>query len=72
MQRLEVEYQVQLADILKQPVQTLDKDLDQIQQCKRRLGARADQDEVECGVVSVCDQGRRIILRLERCVGRCC
>jgi len=35
MQRLEIENQVQLAHILKQPVQRLDKDLYQIQQRQR-------------------------------------
>jgi hypothetical protein len=35
MQRLEIENQVQLAYILKQVIQTLDKDVDQVQQRQR-------------------------------------
>lgn len=53
VQRLEIENQVQLAHILKQPVQRLDKHLDQIQQRQRRFRRRADQDKVQRRVVSV-------------------
>ena len=38
-----VEYQVELADILKSPVERLDKDLDQIQDPKFGLGAIDDK-----------------------------
>lgn len=53
MQALEVEDQIELAHVLEQAVQRLDEDLDQVEQRQGGLGRRADQDEVERGVVSV-------------------
>lgn len=56
VQRLKVEDQIQLAHILKQPVQGLDVDLDQIDQREGRLGRGGDDDEVEGRVVAVGDE----------------
>lgn len=56
MQRLEVEYEIQLADILEQAVECLDEDLDEVEQREGRLGGGGDEDEVEGGVVAVGDE----------------
>lgn len=53
MQRLEVEDEVELADILEEPVKGLYEDLDQVEKCEWRLGRCADYDEVEGRVVTV-------------------
>lgn len=60
MQGFEAKDQIELADILEQSIEGLNKDLDEVQQGKRRLGRGGDQNEVECSVVSVGDLGRRI------------
>ncbi|PNY29958.1 Frataxin [Tolypocladium capitatum] len=54
--RLKVEYEVQLAHVLKQPVQGLDVDLYQVDQGERRLGRRRYHDEVEGRIVAVGDE----------------
>ncbi|KAJ8112807.1 hypothetical protein OPT61_g4912 [Boeremia exigua] len=53
VQRLEVEDEVELAHVLEQAVQSLDEDLDQVEQGQRRLGGGGDDDEVEGGVVAL-------------------
>lgn len=60
MKRLEAEDQVQLADILKEPVKSFNEDLDEVDQSERRLGRRRYENEVKSRVVSVCDLGRHI------------
>ena len=61
MQRLEVENQIQFTHILKEIVQALDEHVDQVQQRERALRRRRDDDEVQRGVVAVCDEGRRVV-----------
>ena len=62
MQRLEIEDQIQLAHVLEQSIQGFHEDLNQIQECKRRLGGGGDEDEVERGVVAVGHERWSIIL----------
>ena len=62
MQRLEVEDQVEFADVLEQPVQCFHIYLYQIQQCKWRLGRSTDHDEVQRGIVPVRYERRRIVV----------
>jgi hypothetical protein len=66
MQGLEIEDQVQLANILKQSVQRLDVDLDEIDQGQRRLGRRGYDDEVESRIVSICYKRWHIVRRRGR------
>lgn len=63
MQRLEIEDQIQLADVLEQPIQSLDIDLDEVDQGQRALGAGADDDEVQRGIVAVGDERGDIVVR---------
>lgn len=53
MQRLEIKDEIQLADILEQPIQRLYVHLDQVDQRQWALGAGAYDDKVERGVVAV-------------------
>ncbi len=62
MQRLKIEYQIQLAHILKQPIQRLYKNLYEIEKRKRRLRGGADEDEVEGCVVAVGYQGGSVVV----------
>ena len=62
MQRLEVENQIQLADILEQAVEGLDEDLDEIEEGEGGFGGGGDEDEVEGGVVAVGDEGGGVVL----------
>lgn len=64
MQRLEIEDQIQFADILKQPVQGFDKDLYQIEQSEGRFGRGGDDDEVECRIVTVGDERGGVVVLL--------
>lgn len=65
MLRLEIEDEIQLAHVFEQAVQRLDKDLDQVKQCQRRLGRRADRDEVQRCIVPVRDE--RGVVRVLGC-----
>lgn len=62
MQRLKIEYQIQLAHILKQPIQRLYKNLYEIEKRERRLGGGADEDEVKGCVVAVGYQGGGVVV----------
>ncbi|OAQ97517.1 hypothetical protein LLEC1_01948 [Akanthomyces lecanii] len=62
VQRLKVEDEVELADVLKELVERLDVDLDQVDQGERRLGRRRDDDEVERRVVAVRDERGHVVL----------
>jgi hypothetical protein len=64
MQRLVVEYQIQFAHVLEQPVQRLDVHLDQVDQRQRGLGRRRDDDEVKGGIVAVGDERGDVVLVL--------
>lgn len=66
VQGLEVEDEVQLADVLEQLVQRLDVHLDQVQQGQGRLGGRRYDDEVQRRVVAVRHEGRHVVVRLRR------
>lgn len=61
MQRFKVEDQVQLAHVLEEVVQALDKDVDEIKQGQRTLGRSGDDDEVERCVVAVGDERGRVV-----------
>ena len=63
MQCFEVEDEVEFADIFEEAVERLNENLDKVEQGERRFGGRADDDEVESGVVSVGYEGRRIVVR---------
>lgn len=62
MQRLKIENHIQFADILKQTVQSLDEDLDEVEQGQGRFGGGGDDDEVERCVVAVGDEGGEVVL----------
>ncbi len=64
VQRLEVEDEVELAHVLEEPVERLDEHLDQVEQRQRRLGRRADENEVQRCVVPVRDERRRVAVLL--------
>lgn len=66
VQRLEVEDQVQLADIFEELIKRFNVDLDQVDERQRRLGRRRDDDEVECCVVSVRHEGGDVVLLFGR------
>ncbi len=53
MQCLEVEDQVQLAHVLKQPIECFDENLDQVEESERGLCGSGDEDEIESCVVTV-------------------
>lgn len=57
---LEVEDEVELADVFKEAVQRLDVDLDEVDEGQRRLGRRRDDDEVERRVVAVGHERRPV------------
>lgn len=63
MQGLEVENQVEFADILEEAVERLDKDLDKVEQGKRRFGGGADDNEVERRVVAIGDERGGVVVR---------
>lgn len=72
--RLKVEDEVELADVLEQPVERLDINLDQVDQGERGLGGCRDDDKVECGIVAVSDEGGRVgggVGTAGRARGRC-
>jgi hypothetical protein len=72
VQRLKVKDQIQLAHVLKQPIQRFHVYLDQIYQRQRTLRARADNDKVQRRIVAVGDEGRYVVVRRRggvRCVG---
>lgn len=56
MQCLEIEDEVQFADILEEAVKGLYEDLDEVEKGKRRFGGSGYDDEVECRVVAICDE----------------
>lgn len=62
MQRLEIKDQVQLADILKKPIQCLHVYLDQIDQGKGAFRAGAYDNEIECRIVTVGNEGWDIVM----------
>ena len=64
MQGLEVENQIQFANIFEEPVERFNKDLDQIEKGEWRFCGSRDEDEVEGCVVPVCYQRRSIIVGL--------
>ena len=53
MQRLKVENQVQLADVLKEAVEGFDEDLDEVEEGERGFGRGGDEDEVEGCVMAI-------------------
>lgn len=62
MQCLEIEDQIELADILEQAIERLNEDLDQIEQRERRLGGGGNYYEVQGCVVAVGYEGRRVVV----------
>lgn len=64
MQCLEVEDQIQLAHVLKQPIECFDENLDQVEESERGLCRSGDEDEIESRVVTVGYEGRRIVMGL--------
>lgn len=66
MEGFEVEDEVELADILEELVESLDIDLDQVQQGERGLGGCRDDYEVEGRVVAVGDERGDVIVRFRR------
>lgn len=66
MQRLKVENQIQLADILKQPVQRFDVYLNQIDEGERGLSGGRNDDEIEGGVVTVRNEGGDVVVWFRR------
>ena len=64
MQRLEIKYQIQLTHILKQPVQSFDEDLDEVEEREGGFCRGGDEDEVQGGVVAVGDEGGGIVVEL--------
>lgn len=60
MECFEAEDEIKLADVFEQPIESLDKDLYEVQKRQRRLGRCRDQDEVERSIVPVSDLRRRI------------
>lgn len=61
MQSLEIKDQIQLADILEQPIESLHIDLYQIYKRQRRFGRGGDDDEVQSSVVAVGDEGGDVV-----------
>ena len=55
MHSLEIENQIQLANIVEQHVQGLDEDLNKVEKSEWGFGGGADEDEVEGCVVTVRD-----------------
>ena len=57
MHSLEIENQIQLADVIEQAVEGLDEDLDKVKESERGFGGGADKDEVEGCIVPIGDVG---------------
>lgn len=70
VQRLEVEDEVELADVLEHGVEGLDVDLYQVDEGEGRLGRRGYDDEGERRVVAVRHEGGHVVLLLRRRVRR--
>lgn len=66
MERFKVEDEIELADILEQPIEGLDVHLDQVDQRKRRFGGGRDDDEVESRIMSVGHERGYIVVLLRR------
>lgn len=62
MQRLEVENEVELADVFEQSVKCLNEDLYEVEEGKRRFGGGTDDDEVEGGIVTICYKRRGVVV----------
>jgi len=62
MQRFEIEDEVELAHILKETVEGLYEDLDEIEEGERRFGRGGDDDEVEGCVVAVGDERGGVVV----------
>lgn len=62
MKCFEVEDQVELAHVLEETIQRLDEDLYEVEEGERRLGGRADDDEVEGRVVAVGYEGGGVVV----------
>lgn len=60
MHSLEIEYQIQFADIVEQAVEAFDEDLDEVEEGEGRFGGGADEDEVKGCVMPICDGGRGV------------
>lgn len=63
MQGLEIENQIELADVLEKAVKGLDEDLNEVEQREWRLSRGGDDDEVECCVVAIGDERGRVVVR---------
>lgn len=63
MKRLEVEDEIQLANILEEAVQGLYEDLDEVKKRERGLGGGRYDDEIQGCVVSICDERGGIVVR---------
>lgn len=61
---LKVEDEVELADVLKEAVEGLNVDLDEVEQSQGALGRGGDDNEVEGGVVAVGDERGDVVVRL--------
>ena len=57
---LKVEDEVELADVLKEAVERLDVDLDEVHEGERGLGGGGDDDKVERRVVAIGDERGRV------------
>lgn len=57
MHSLEIENQIQLADVVEQAVKGLDEDLDKVEESEGGFGGGADKDEVEGRIVPIGDVG---------------
>lgn len=55
MQGLEVEDEVEFADVIEAGVEGFDEDVDEVEQGEGGFGGGGDEDEVEGGVVAVGD-----------------
>ena len=62
MECLEVEDQIQFADIFEEGIESFDEDLDEIEKGERGFGRGRDEDEIEGRIVPVCDQGGSIVV----------
>ena len=69
MHSLEIENQIQLADVVEQAVEGLHEDLDKVEESEGRLGGGADKDEVEGRIVSIGDVGG--VIGIVAGIGRC-
>ena len=64
MQRLKIENQVQLTDVFEEAIESLDEDLDQVEQGEGGFRGCGYQDEVEGCVVAVCYEGWSVVVGL--------